>query len=154
MEGRLIIFLGFVAITLFVNTVIIWMVFKTFGDLASKVTEEVHEYQTSASTRQWLATMQSASENAVKVTGIVREQIVELGPALERVQAEHAARLAKADVRFKLAFRALHFTSEKVETMVTWPIRNFQTASAVIKGVFAFIRGTENGSDARSRRTR
>jgi hypothetical protein len=154
MEGRLVIFLACVAITLIVNTVIIYMVFRIFGNLAAKVTEGVHEFQTGSATRHWLDTMQSASENAARVTGMVKEQVAELEPELARIQAEHAERLAKADVRFKLAFRAIHFTVAAIDGVVTWPIRHFRRASSIIEGIFAFIRGNESGSDASSRRTR
>jgi hypothetical protein len=142
MEGRLIIFLACVAVTLIVNTVIIYMVFRIFGNLATKLTEGVHEFQTGSATRHWLDTMQSASENAVRVTAIAKEQVVGLEPALARMQAEHAERLSKADVRFKLAFRAIHFTVAAIDGVVTWPIRHFRTASSVIEGIFTFIRGS------------
>ena len=154
MEGRLVIFLACVAVTLIVNTVIIWMVFKIFGNLAAKATEGVREFQTSGSMRQWLTTLQSASDNAVTVTGRVRDQIVGLEPALERMRVEHTERLAKADVRFKLVCRAIHYTAEKMESVVKWPMRNIHTASSIINGIFSFIRGTESDPDARSRRTR
>jgi hypothetical protein len=154
MEGRLIIFLACVAVTLIVNTIIIYLVFRIFGNLATKVTEGVHEFQTGSATRHWLATMQTASENLVKATGIAKEELAGLEPALVQMQAEHAERLAKADVRFKLAFQAIHYTAATIDGVVTWPIRHLRTASSAIEGIFAFIRGTESGSDARSRRTR
>jgi len=153
MEARIIILLACVSVTLFINTIIIWLVFRIFGNLATKVTEGVHEFQTGASTRQWLATAQTASENAVKVTGIVREELAAIQPALERMQAEHSERLATAEVRFKLMFKAIALTSETIEKFVTWPVRNLWTVVSVIEGIFTFIRGTERGSDARSRRS-
>jgi len=151
MEGRLVIFLACVAVTLIVNTVIIYLIFRIFGDLATKLTEGVHEFQTGSSTRQWLDKMQSTSENVVRATGIAKEQVAALEPALAKMQVEHAEMLAKVDVRFKLAFRAIHFTAAAVDGVVTWPIRHVRTASSVIAGVFAFIRGRESGSDASSR---
>jgi hypothetical protein len=154
MEGRLAIFLACVAITLIVNTVILYAVFRIFGDLAAKVTEGVHEFQTGSATRHWLATMQAASENAVRVTGKVKEEIAGLEPVLAKMQAEHAEMLAKTDVRFKYAFRAIHFTAAAVDGVVTWPIRHIRTASAIVAGVFAFIRGRESGADASSRQSR
>jgi hypothetical protein len=154
MEGRLIIFLACVALTLIVNTVIIYMVFRIFGNMATKLTDSVHELQTGSATRHLLATMQTASENAVRVTAAVKEQVAGLEPELARIQAEHAEMLAKADVRFKLAFRAIHFTVAAIDGVVTWPIRNIRRASSIIEGIFAFIRGNESGSDASSRRTR
>ena len=154
MEGRLIIFLACVAVTLIVNTVILYMVFRIFGNLATKLTEGMHEFQSGSPTRHWLATMQSASENLARVTGIAKEHVAGLEPVLAQMQAEHAERLAKADVRFKLAFRVIHFTAAAIDGVVTWPIRHFHTASSIISGIFAFMRGRESGSDARSRRTR
>jgi hypothetical protein len=154
MEGRLIIFLACVAITLIVNTVIIYMVFRIFGNLATKVTEGVHEIQTGSAMRHHLDTLQAAAENAARVTGMVKEQVAGFEPELARIQAEHAERLAKIDVRFKLAFRAIHFTVAAIDGVVTWPLRNFRKATSIVQGVFAFIRGNESGSDASSRRTR
>jgi hypothetical protein len=154
MEARLTIFLAFVAFTLIVNTVIIWFAYKAFGNLAAKVTEGVREFQTSASTRQWLTTVHSASAEAVKITGAVRDQVVGFGPKLDRIQAAHAESLAKADVRFKLVFRATHFTAEKLESVMTWPSKKIHIVSDIFEGVVAFIRGSESGSDANSRRTR
>ena len=151
MEGRLVIFLACVAVTLIVNTVIIYMVFRIFGNLATKLTDGVHEFQTGSATRHWLDTMQSASENVVRATAIAKGQVTGLERALAQMQAEHAERLAKADVRFKLAFRAIHFTVAAIDGVVTWPIRHFRTASTVIEWIFAFMRGRESGSDASSR---
>jgi hypothetical protein len=154
MEGRLIIFLACVAVTLVVNTVILYLVFRIFGNLATKVTEGLHEFQAGSPTRHWLATMQSASENAARATGIAKEQVAGLEPLLAQMHADHTERLAKADVRFKLAFRAIHFTVAAIDVVVTWPIRHFRTASSIIEGIFAFMRGRQSGSDASSRRTR
>ena len=154
MEARLIILLACVSVTLFINTIIIWMVFRIFGNLATKVTDGVHEFQTNAATREWLVKAQAASENAVKVTGMVREELIAFQPTLERLQAEHSQRMATAEVRFKLVFKAITFAVESMETLATWPIRNLRKAMSVAESVFAFIRGTESGADARSRRSR
>jgi hypothetical protein len=154
MEGRLVIFLACVAITLIVNTVIIYAVFRIFGTVASKVTDGLHEIQTGSEIRRWLATMQTASENAVRVTGKVKEEIAGFEPVLAKMHVEHSERLAKADVRFKIAFRAIHSTATVVDGVVTWPIRHLRTASSIFAGVFAFIRGKESDADATSRRSR
>jgi hypothetical protein len=153
MEARLIILLACVSVSMFLNTIVLWLVFRIFGNLASKVTAGVHEFEVSSSTRQWLATAQTASENAVKVTGTVREELAALQPSLERMQAEHSERLAKAEVRCKMVFKAVTFAVESIDTVVTWPIRNLRKAVSVAESVFAFIRGTERGSGARSRRS-
>jgi len=154
MEGRLIIFLACVAVTLVLNTVILYMVFRVFGNVATKVTEVVHEFQTGSPTRNWLAMMQSASENAARATGIAKEQVAGLEPLLAQMHVDHTERLAKADVRFKLAFRAIHFTVAAIDGVVAWPFRHFHTTSSIIQGIFSFMRGRQSGSDARSRRTR
>jgi len=150
----LIIFLACEAVTLIVNTIIIYVVFRVFGNLATKITEGMHEFQTGSPTRHWLATMQSASENLARATGIAKEHVAGLEPVLAQMQAEHAERLAKADVRFKLAFRVIHFTAATIDGVVTWPIRHLRTVSSIVDGIFSFIRGRQSESDARSRRTR
>jgi hypothetical protein len=154
MEARLTIFIGFVAFTMIFNTLFLWFTFKAFSNLAAKVTDGLHEFQTSSSTRQWLTKAHSASAEAARVTGAVRDQVVGFGPTLERIQGAHAKSLSKADVRFKLVCRAVHFTAEKMESVVTWPTKKIHIVSDIFEGLVAFIRGSESGSNASSRRTR
>jgi hypothetical protein len=154
MDARLVVILAGVAFTLILNTVMIFFAYKAFGAVSTKVTEGVHEFQTSAETRQWLTKMQSTSEQLAKVTGTIKTEIVGFEPAIERIQEAHTKRLAKADVRFKLAFGAIRFATDKGERMMTWPLRNLNAAASGIQGIIDFFRGSENGADASSRRNR
>ena len=97
MDARLVVFIAFVAVTLIINTAMIFLAYKAFANMSIKLTEGVHEFQSSAATRQWLTTLQSTSEQAAKVTGAVKEQIVGLEPAIERLQTSYAESLARAD---------------------------------------------------------
>ena len=153
MEARLTILLACVSISLFVNAIVLWLVFRIFGNMAMKVTDGLHEFQTNASTREWLASAQTASEKAVQMSSTLRAELAELQPALDRMQAEHSERLAKAEVRFKLVFRAVTFAVESIDTVVTWPVRNLRKALSVVEGVYSFIHGADRGADARTRRS-
>ena len=154
MEARLVIFIALAAVQLIFNAVVIGMIYLVFSKMTAKISKATSEFPSSARPREWLATLQSTSEQAVKVTGTVKDQIAGFESSLDRVQTSYGESLEKLDVRFKLACRAVHFTAEKIESFVKWPVRNVSNSSAFIRGVVDFIRGSESGAGARSRRTR
>jgi len=154
MESQLVLFLALVAAELIFNAIVIGMIYLVFSKMTAKATEAVNELQSSRAIYGWLTTLQSASEQAAKTTGVVKDQITAIEPALERIRTDHADRLMKIDVRFKLICRVIHFTAETVESVVTWPIKKISIASSVVRGIVDFIRGSESDADASSRRTR
>jgi len=154
MEAQLAVFLGFVAVALIINTAIIFLLYKAFANLSTKVTESVHEFQSNPATREWLTTMQSTTAEAAKMTTVVRDEIVGLEAALARMQTSYTASLARADARFSLIWRAIHFAADTTERLVTWPIRTIHTAVVGFQGIIDFIRGAQSSADARSRRNR
>lgn len=153
-DPKLIVFLAFAAVALIMNTLIILLAYKALANMTTKITEGAHEFQSSTGTRELLKTLQSASEQAVKATTVVKEQIAGLEPAVDRMHAAYGEGLSRADVRFKLLCQAAHFAAEKTEMMVKWPVRNVLAVSSGIQGIIAFIRGSESGPDASSRRSR
>ena len=154
MESRLVIFLGFSALALIINTALIFAAYKALAELSAKIDKSVKNFEIGAQAREWLPKMQTASESAVKATESLKDQVAGFEPVIQRIQTSYADSLAKTDVRIGLACRAVNFSIDAADRFITWPIRQVGSAAAGIQGIIDFIRGSENGGSARSRRTR
>src|SRR5437588_11316664 len=95
MELRIVIFLAFISITLITNTLLIWLAYKAFADVTSKVTETVSQLETSSETREWIAMMQSASEQAVSLTEAAKVKLAEFEPLIENARQHHSETMAQ-----------------------------------------------------------
>src|SRR5438128_11384374 len=97
METRIVIFLAFVSVTVITNTLLIWVAYKAFANVTFKITQTVSQFQTSGETREWIAAMQSASEQAIAVTEATKIQMAEVGPALDRTREQYRQVLTTVD---------------------------------------------------------
>src|SRR5438045_8451531 len=97
MEPRIVIFLALISITLITNTLLIWLAYKAFADVTSKVTETVSELQSSSETRQWIAMIHTASEQAVSVTEAARVKLAELEPLIANARQQPSEPMARGD---------------------------------------------------------
>jgi hypothetical protein len=154
MEPRLVIFIGFSALALIINTAMIFAAYKALSGMSEKIDKSMQKLEIGAQAREWLPKMLTASESAVKATQNVKDQLAGLDPVIQRIHMSYADCLAKTDVRMGLVCRALDFTVDMADRFITWPIRHMSSAAAGIQGVISFFRGSENGRSARSRQTR
>jgi hypothetical protein len=154
MEARLVVFLTFVSATMIVNAAFLFFTYKVFSALASRAAKRMSDLETSSQTRKWLTTLEVNSAEAARVTGIVRDRLAGFSESMEGILAAYGKSLAKTEARFSLVFRAMHFTAATMDRVVKFPVKNILLMSSVVRGVIAFIRGSENGADARSRRNR
>src|SRR5262245_31925564 len=101
MEAKLVVFLTFVWIVLTANALVIWFAYKAFANIATAVTNNVREFQTSGATQNLLKSLETASTQAVQLTDFAKEQLGVFGPKLVRAQSVFGFGLAKADVKFE-----------------------------------------------------
>lgn len=154
MEARLVIFIGFSALALIINTGMMFAAYKVMAGMSAKIEESAKKLDLVGQAREWLPKALAASESVVKATQSLKDQVTGFEPVIERVHTAYANSLAKTDVRMGLAVRAITFTVDVADRMITWPIRHVSSAAAGIQGIVSFIRGSENGRNAKSRRTR
>src|SRR5260370_40275137 len=101
MEVRIVIFLAFVSVTLITNTFLIWFAYKAFANLTSNVTETVSQFGASNDTREWIALLQSASEQAISVTETTKTKMAEVDVALGNAQQRYHQTLTNADSKLE-----------------------------------------------------
>jgi hypothetical protein len=148
------IFLACVSLTMFLNAVLLFFIYRTMSAAASKAMEKVSELETNGQVRQVLAAMESNSAEAARITGVVKEQMAVLSKSLERAETAYGKGLSASDAAFSVAFRAIHFTAAATQKVVTFPVKNVLLVTSVLQRVIGFIRRHESGVGAMPRQNR
>jgi hypothetical protein len=154
MDTRIVIFIGFSALALIINTAMIFAAYKMLSAMSTKLTASVEKFRSNLPLEVWIPRLQAASETAVHATQTAKQQIVSFEPSIQRIQATYAQSLEKTDVRLGSALRAVHTTANVASRLVAWPFREVNSTAAGILKFVSSIRGSKNGGNARSRRTR
>jgi hypothetical protein len=142
METTLVIFLAFVSIALFMNTVLIWLVYKALAGLTWKVTKNVSNFTAGNETKAWLTTLQSTSERMVAATEATKLRLAESGPAIERAQQSYRNALAKVDSTLDTVANEVTVSAEKARDLMAGPASSIFAFAA---GVAEFLQNFETG---------
>jgi len=138
MEIRLVIFLAFTAVTVVSNSVLIWLMYKAFGQITSQITDAAVEFEKSEQTRTWIASLQTASESAITVTEIARKTIADYDPMLEQAQAKYQFALAKADYQMECLASEISDHALCMRDAVALPAEKIAAIASGIQNVFGF----------------
>src|SRR5687768_14574302 len=101
MRNQMIIFLAFVSVAVLVNAMIILFTYRAFASMTTKISDSIREMGGAPQVREWVKTMQAASERAVELTETTKVRLELSGPRLEEMQSLLGYGLAKVDVRFE-----------------------------------------------------
>ncbi len=132
MEVRIVIFLAFMMVTVFTNTLLIWFMYKGFANLMSKATDTMTEFERSGSTKKWVESMQIASRHAVSVTGAARQRMTEFEPVIGRAHENYAATLAKVDLKLDEAAQEISTGAKKMRDTVAKPAFSIMALAAAL----------------------
>jgi hypothetical protein len=94
---QLVIFLAFASVTVVTNALMIWFAYKAFARVTARVTETIREFETSDTTRQWLRTLERASQATLDVTARTKRKLSDFDPVLSLAQEQYTSRLARTD---------------------------------------------------------
>ncbi|HTG75044.1 MAG TPA: hypothetical protein VMB70_14815 [Terriglobia bacterium] len=153
METKIVIFLAFTALTLAFNSVIIWLAYKSFSSITTKMTETIREIESSDSTRAWLKALETASSQAVILTTATKTQLNNFEPVLAQAQSKYGFRLAQLDVQMEKSLATIQKQTEKMQKALQGPAQRFSTIGATLSGVQEVIRylsGMQSVDDASS----
>jgi hypothetical protein len=143
METQIVIFLAFVSVTVITNALLMFFAYKAVAGVASKVTEAVVEFETSIQTREWIAMLQSASEQAITVTEATKVKIAQVEPALANVQQRYQQALSTIDSKLETAADEITINARKVRDAVATPAFSIVTFAAGISSVLESIENDE-----------
>jgi uncharacterized protein YhaN len=153
METKIVIFLAFTALTLAFNSVIIWLAYKSFSSITTKMTETIREIESSDSTRAWLKALETASSQAVILTTATKTQLNNFEPVLAQAQSKYGFRLAQLDVQMEKSLATIQKQTEKMQKALQGPAQRFSRIGATLSGVQEVIRylsGMQSVDDASS----
>ena len=143
METRIVIFLAFVSVTVITNTLLIWFAYKAFANFTSKVTETVSQFQTSSETREWISSMQAASEQAVAVTEATKIKMAEIEPLLDRTREEYRQALATVDSKLDTVANGITANAARMRDVVAKPAFSIVTFVAGLSRFLETTKGDE-----------
>jgi hypothetical protein len=137
MELQLVIFLAFTSVTLIMNTLLVFFAYKAFAKVTTNVTEAIREFQTDSSTRAWIASIHSASEQAVSVTESAKVRFVESDSAMARAQAKYEFALAKIDSRMVAFEKRMLESTKEIKDKIEGPAHKVAAVAHGIRGIAA-----------------
>jgi hypothetical protein len=150
MPVQIVIFLLFISVTLIFNSMVIWFAYKAFANVTTKVTETMREIHSSDEAKGWLKALETASFQAVSVTGFARQHIAEFEPTLARAQSTFGYGLAKVDVRLERLHDKVQSQAERSQDAIVRPAHRIGATLSGIQEVLVHLSGEipQTGDDA------
>ena len=121
METQLVILLALTAVTLTANTLAVWYVYRTFAQMAGKVTDTLHEISAAGAAREWILSLDRAASRTALATANAKACIESFEPALVRAQDVYGYRLAKVDKRFETLCDTIVEKTERAQDAILRP---------------------------------
>jgi hypothetical protein len=118
--------------------------------MTTKVSDSIRELGGAAQARQWLTAVQAASETAVELTQLTREQLEISGPRLAEIQSTLGYGLAKVDVRFERFCDRVCKDARSAQRAITRPTRRVGAAATGFLEVLSVMGVSGNGDGATS----
>src|SRR5262245_22005160 len=133
------IFLAAVAVNVVINTILIFGAYRGFAKATLKLNEAVRQFETGGETREWLRSLQVASENAVSLTEAAKQRMTENEPVLEHMQARYEFNLARIDMKMQRVAAGLSENATKVRDSVAKPAEKFASIAAGVHNVLGWM---------------
>ena len=135
MEIQLVIFLAFTSATLVMNTILVLFAYKAFAKFTSNLTETIREFETNSATKAWVASLQSASGQAVTVTESAKHKFASADSVIGKVQSRYEFALAKADTRMAKFEKKMLESTKQVKEKVEGPAFKIAAVATGIQGL-------------------
>jgi hypothetical protein len=145
MEIQLVIFLAFTSVTLSANTVVVWLAYRAFANMTSRVTEGLHEVCSTSEARSFLESLEIASSQAAAMTGVAKRQIEELDPILARAQDVYTDGLARIDTKLGAACTTIAKNVESAQDSILRPATRVGMFAAGIQSVVKMANDANRG---------
>src|SRR5215813_7957491 len=121
MEVRIVVFVIFVALGTVMNAALIFVAYRAFAGLTSKVETTVSEFQKNNEFRQSLDSMQIVARHAVTVTETTKQGIAQFEPMITRAQESYARTLDMVDSKLEEAAEEIEDGARKFRDAVAKP---------------------------------
>jgi hypothetical protein len=143
MELRILLFLIFACGSILMNTALIFVAYKAFSGLSTKVTATVAELEKTAELKQFLGSLHAASEQAVTVTQATKEHIAELEPVITKVQETYNRSIAQMDSTLEKVAGQINTSAERVRDTVAKPAFSVMAFAAGLTKFIQTMHGDE-----------
>ena len=125
------------------NTALIFVVYKAFSGLSTKVTATVSELEKTGELKQFLGSLHAASEQAVKVTQATKERIAEFEPVISKVQETYSRSVSQVDSTLEKVAAQIDKSAEQVRDTVARPAFSVMAFAAGLTKVMQVMKNDE-----------
>jgi hypothetical protein len=129
MEIRIVVFLFFVSVTVITNTLAVFLAYRAFAGLTSKVSGAMSDISKSSDTRHVIDSLREAAEQAAMATESAKRRIAEFDPILARSHETYNRSLSLIDSKLEKAAENINTSAAKMRDIVAKPA--FSVASFV-----------------------
>jgi hypothetical protein len=133
------IFLAVIALNVAINAFLIFGAYRGFAKATEKLDEAVRQFEKNGETREWLRSLQAASENALRMTEAAKQKMAENEPVLEHMQARYEYNLARIDTKMQRVAVGLSENATKVRDSVAKPAEKFAALAAGVNNVLGWM---------------
>lgn len=142
MEIQIVAFLGLAAFAIIINSVILFVAYRSLAGLTTRVTKTVSEFSHSSETRQWIESCQIAAERAAVISETTKVKLTEFDEKLGRAQENYRIALATADMRLEKAAEGIDTAAKGMRNIVAKPAKGVAKVAA---SVTRFLEGDRTG---------
>ena len=144
MEWQILTFIGVACVAIAMNAGIALGAWYVFTRLTTKLELTLTEFEKNSEPRQWLDSMQAASENAVAVTQATKEWMAEVEPRMAKAQETYTRTLSEADIKLEEVANTINTSADKMKEAVEGPATSVMAfAVGVTKAVESMKGGGE-----------
>jgi len=135
MEVRIVLFLGFVALAVIINALIVFGAYLKLSGLTSKLTAKMSDLRPSGETRELIESLQSATAQAASATETTKLKMAEFDPVLQRAQENYRRKLVEVDAKLEKAANNINTAAQQVRDVVSKPAFSVATFAAGVAKV-------------------
>ena len=136
MDTQLVIFLALTTVTLTANKLAVWYIYRTFAQMAGRVTETLHDISTSGAVREWILSVDRAASRTALATATAKDCIESFGPVLMRAQDVYGYLLAKMDRRIETLCETIAEKTEQAQDAILRPATRI---GMMVSGVHSLV---------------
>jgi cell fate (sporulation/competence/biofilm development) regulator YlbF (YheA/YmcA/DUF963 family) len=142
------IFLAAIALNVAINAVLLLGAYRGFAKATAKMDEAVRRFEADSETREWLRSLQAASENALRMTEAAKQKMADNEPVLELMQARYEYNLARIDMKMQRVAAGLSENATRVRDSVARPAEKFAGVAAGIHNVLGWVAPPDDDEEA------
>ncbi len=138
----ILVFIFFTGLSLALNALISWLAGRAVGDATAKVTTMVQAFgEAKRDNREWVASLLSASQQALDLTETTKQRMSDLEPVLKDMHDRYGFFLAQVDARIERIATGVSDNATLVRDALAKPAQAFANCATNVQNLAGLFYG-------------